>query len=99
MPVSEPGRRASSSSVQEKPPTLMPVAISEEDDAAVPESFCTETCPTGSSARSAMGECMFPAEEQSDGHQVVVVAKGGLKGQVFPVEVSCQGMREGLGRL
>lgn len=78
----------------------MPVAISEEHDAAVAESFSTETCSTGSGAGPAMpvGECMFPAEEQGDGHQVVV-AKGGLKGQVFPVEVSCQGMREGLGRL
>jgi len=97
MPASEPGSRASF--VQEKPPTLMPVAISDGHDAAVAESFSTETCSTGSGDGSAMGEGMAPAEDQSDGHQVVVVAKGGLKGQVFPVEISCQGMREELGRL
>ncbi|PUU83870.1 hypothetical protein B9Z19DRAFT_1118584 [Tuber borchii] len=73
MPASEPGYRASS--IQEKLPTLVPVAISEEHDATVAESLSTETCSTGSGDGSAMGEGMAPAEEQGEGDQAVVVVK------------------------
>jgi len=83
--ASEPCRGGSS--IQEKSPIPMSVAIRDEHDAAVAGSFSTETCSTGGDA-STMGEGMAPAEEQGDGHEVVV-AKGGLKGQVFPVELSC----------
>ena len=66
----------------------MPVAIRDEHDSAVAGSFSTATGSIGVDG-STIGESMAPAEEQEDGHEVVVVAKGGLKGQVFPVELSC----------
>jgi len=95
MPASEPFSEASS--IQEKLSIHMPVAISDGHDAAAVESFSTRTCSTGGDG-SSMDEGMAPAEEQGDGGQGVAVAKGGLNGQVFPVEISCRAMREGLGR-
>jgi len=95
MPASEPFSEASS--IQEKMSIPMPLAISDGHDAAAAESFSTGTCSTSGADGPTTGEGMAPAEEQGDGYQGVAVAKGGLEGQVFPVEMSSRVRREGLG--